>query len=306
MSWNIVRDELLDKVVSQMRIDKQADGRRWVELLEQSADGKRLGACIVIDVRSGALPATTFASILECLDFSKEGSRKSANWAFHDALRNHPANRNESDHCNFVCSSRFSIENASDFDDEYVRILDLSDFIVFVLNCNDHPFSALSQDDRERAKRMYFNGFDSPWEAISKMWSGGKGRVFITALKDLTDLTYGQDDPAGNLNDALGLAMKGNLELVAVKYAAGLEFTVHQPTTLDGNWADDNWYLSHKGDNKWGLTHRCSGVGLPARERVHKQLPTIEEGFSGLYVGCPKQAVREDRDKLLEDAFARM
>jgi hypothetical protein len=306
MSWDIVRDELLASVVSLMAVEKQDDGRRWVDLLEleKDEDGKRLGACIVIDVRHGAVPATTFASILDCLDFSKEACTKSAIWAFHDALQSHPSSR--SNPCHFVCCSNFSVEHTSESMDEYVRVLDISDFIIYVLDENGHHAAALTQDDRDRAKRMYFRSFDDPWEAIDRMWSGGKGRVFVTALKDLIELLSDDDDPARNINDALGLGMKGNLDFVAVKYPSGINLTVHQPTTLDGNWANTNWYLSHKGDNRWGLTHRCSGIGSQARERVHKALPIIEEGFSGLYIGPPKGAVHEDRAKLLEDAFARL
>jgi hypothetical protein len=154
---------------------------------------------------------------------------------------------------------------------------------------------------------MYFQGFEYPWEAIDRMWSGGQGRVFITSMTDLNNLLADTDDPGGSLNDGLGLGMKGNVDFVAVKYATGLAFRVHQPTTLDGNWSSDNWYVSYKGDNKWGLTHRCSGIGSQARERVHKALSEINEGFfSGLYIGSPKKAISEDRDKLLEDAFGRM
>lgn len=306
MSWEIVRDELLNNVVSLMTAEKQDDGRRWIELLGEETDGKRLGACIIIDIRSGALPAATFASILDCLDFSKEGSRVSARWAFHDAMQNHPANRADPSSCQFVCASSFSVQNSSNPQDIYVRVLDVSEFIIFVLNYNGHSSAALTREDRERAKRMYFKGFDHPWEAIDRMWSGGKGRVFVTALEDLDELISNQTDPGATVNDALGLGMKGEIDFVAVKYEPGTALTVHQPTTLDGNWANDNWYVSCKGHDNWGLTHRCSGVGSAARERVHKALPLIPEGFSGVHIGPPIAPVQEDRDKLLEDAFGRM
>jgi len=307
MSWDVVRQELLSLVVIEMTIAKQADGRRWVDLLGQSVDGKRLGACIIIDIRHGALSASTFASILDHLDFSKQGSQKSGCWAFHDALQNHPAHLANPTDCPFVCASSFSLSYSESSDEEYVRVLDLSDFIVYVLDSNDHPFSALAQDDRDRARRMYFEGFDSFWEAIEKMWTGGMGRVFVTSSKDLLELlSEDNDDPGRNVNDGLGLGMTGNLEFVAVQYAPTLKLTVHQPTTLDGNWSSRNWYVSHKGGDHWGRTHRCSGIGSQARERVHKGLPVIEEGFSGRYIGAPKRPLAEDRDKLLEDAFDRM
>ena len=302
MSWEVVRNELLLTVVRSMG-DKKI-GERWIDLLGQTLDGQRLGACIVIDVRSGALSSIVFASILDSLDFSQEDAQNNACWAFQNAVESHPGNQSQPEKGHFACGSSFSVQISTS--DVYVRILDLGDFITYLLDTNDRPMSALSEDDRARARRMYFSREYEPWEEIERMWTGSMGRAFITSLEDLNSLIEDQVDPGYIVNDALGLGYSGKLEFVAVKYPDDLKMTCYQPTTLDTVWSNHNWYVSYGSNNCWGLTHRCSGNGQQARERVHRTLESVYEGFSGKYIGKPRATLVEDREKLLRDAFDRM
>ena len=302
MSWTVVRQELMLNVVPLMA--DHVKGEQWVELLGQTQDGQRLGACAVIDFRYGSVTPDVFASILNYLDFSKEEAQRDACWAFNDAISNHPDTQRAGGVSPFSCSSCFTGGDGESV--VYVRIMDLGTFIAHVLNSNDQPMSALSPDDRARAVRMYFTDEDEPWEEIDKMWTGSMGRVFVAPLDDLLNLLADAADPGNIVNDALGLGMKGNLEFVAVKYPAGFCASYHQPTALDANWSGGNWYISHRNVDSWGRTHRCSGQGAHARERVHLKADIICAGFSGKYIGRPVAAVTEDRDGLLNEAFARL
>src|SRR5437016_3638149 len=212
MSWEVVRNELLLTVVHSMG-DKKT-GERWIDLLGQTLDGQRLGACIVIDVRSGALSPIVFASILDSLDFSQEDAQNNACWAFQNAVESHPGNQSQPEKGHFACGSSFNVQISTS--DVYVRILDLGDFITYLLDTNDRPMSALSEDDRARARRMYFSREYEPWEEIERMWTGSMGRAFITSLEDLNSLIEDQVDPGYIVNDALGLGYSGKLEFVAV------------------------------------------------------------------------------------------
>lgn len=303
MSWEIVQDVLLRQVIGRMTANRE-NGERWVNLLGQTLDGQRLGACIAIDLRYGALTPEVFASILECLDFSREEAQQSSCWAFQDALENHPSNQSHPTKGNFVCASRFTASISSS--DAYVRILDMGDFITYLLDTNDNPMSALSEDDRARARRMYFGHEYEPWEEIERMWTGSLGRAFITSFADFDNLIKDQIDPGHLVNDALGLGLSGGVEFVAVKYPDGINIACYQPTTLDTVWSKKNWYVSYKNNDCWGLTHCCSGDGPPMRERVHRALDKVYRGFSGKYVGKPRMYLTEDRHKLLQDAFDRI
>lgn len=139
MSWEIVREELLQNVVTRMTPINKEKGERWVDLLGQTLDGQRLGACIVIDFRCQALEPDIFASILDYLDFSNDDAQRSACWAFHNAVMNHPKNQHRADNGHFACASDFKVESSTP--DAYVRVLDLGAFITYVLDTNENPMS---------------------------------------------------------------------------------------------------------------------------------------------------------------------
>jgi hypothetical protein len=305
MSWERAREKLL-KVIVPLMEDKDK-GTQWVELLGRSKDGMRLGACIVIDFRYGAIEPKVFADILEHLDFSKEDAQKNACWAFHDAIMNHPANRHSEDKSCFSCSSGFAADGKAP--EAYARVLNISDFIGRVVSTKEKPMSALNRDDKARVKRMYFEREDQPWEDLERNWSGKMGRVFVTSWHDLSRLLASKDgkaDPGRVVNDALGLGLPVTVEFIAVKYPGALDARFHQPSVLDVDWANVNWYVSQRNVNGWGRAQRCSGSGPAAPERVHRKLESISGGFSGKYIGTPRKALEENRDKLLKEAFARM
>lgn len=306
MSWNRAKEAILEEIVPLMRdADK---GRRWVEMLGQSRDGMRLAACIFIDFNYGAIRPRVFAYILDHLDFSKEDARRNACWAFHDALMNHPHNLRTEDQSRFSCRSHF---RAQDGDSEvaYARVLNLSDFIGRVVSTKEKPILALNRDDRARVRRMYFEREDRPWDDLERTWSGKMGRVFVTSWDHLTDLLSGAEgaaDPGRVVNDAMGLGLPITVEFVAVKYPGAINAQFRQPTVLDADWANRNWYVSQRNVDGWGLAHSCSGNMAAAPERVHRKLDSVCGGFSGKYIGAPREGLDENREGLLQDAFARM
>lgn len=298
MPWLDVKTVLLDRVIPLMT--DQGKGREWVEVLEHSPDGPRLGACIAIDVVSGSLPPDIFASVLDLINLPITDAR----WSFADAVERHPDN--------FVCASSFT-PTPLEHDDVYVRVLELGNFITYYAG-PAHSYSSLDPDDVREVQRVFFSpDDDEEWPDIDVEWSGSMGRIFVLSHKELTNLIDGITDKGAVVNDSLGLGKDRGVGdddkplFVKVIYPDDFSYTCVQPTTLDVPWTYPTWfYLSYGDADTWGRTHSCSGRGKNVRERVHFRLAYLTGSYSGRIIGTASSPLVADRYSLLAEAYNRL
>jgi hypothetical protein len=303
MSWDKIKKFLLDNVIDSM--NDPTRGRKWLNALEKKScpDGKRLGACIAIDVKSGALTGQTFADILDTMDTSP-AALKDACRAFGITLAKHPKQ------AAFICASQYSGDPLPKTN-HYVRVLSLDAFIEFYVQPTYAAigFDQVSLDD---VRTMFF---DEPVHSnlgeIEAWWSGRNGNVWVLSYEDL-DKLVGQStgaERASLLNDALGMGIDGKdlhwPELVAVYYPSDLDVECRQPTTLDASWdMPGSYYVSYGNFDRWGRTHSCSGERERIRERVHLKFKNLTRDYSIYQLGIVSD-LKVDRNKLLDEAFTR-
>lgn len=297
--WKRVAKILSERVIRLMK--DSAKGRKWLAGLEDCEDGVLLGICIAIDVESGALPGSVFASILDKVDASATNARR----AFGRAIAKHPAAHN------FVCAG-FPAAPLKE-DDCYVRVIELLEFIKFYLTPSH--YLTLNPADVAKARKIYFGRKqENSLGDINTWWTGGNGRVWITSHKELDQLLEGRsDDEKGTvINDSLGLGKPrgggkdGEPLFMIIKYPRNFSIGCCQPTTLDTSWTlPGGYYVSYVKQDSWGRTQSCTGTLQQCRERVHSGFKNLTSEYSALPIG-PASKVDQDRSKLLMEAFSRL
>jgi hypothetical protein len=297
-----VRDILYEKVFPLM--DVPENGEKWIEKLghESCKDGHRLGACIAIDILSGALEPEVLASILNLVDPDKPDARKE----FGVAFDKHPKRKN------LVIASKLA-SPPLDREDSYIRILLLRNFIEYYVNpSNPHSFDPADVED---IRMSYFSDeTDADFSDIKEWWTGKSGVVWVMPYNDYQELTKDvKSEERGSLvNDALGLGKapstgeNDGMEMVAVKYPQDFSVGCSQPTTLDAYWIDHSWYfISYVKQDGWGRTQSCSGTTGVIRERVHGEFKNLTRGYTGIYIGVITKNVSHNRKRLLQEACER-
>ena len=300
MSWDQVRQVLLEEIIVLMR--DPAKGREWLNQLEYCEDGKRLGACIVIDTLSGAMKSKAFADILEGIDLLIGDSRR----AF-GAVAGDPPDPA------LICASCFEGDDL-DAPDAYARVVELGGFIDYYVGPVYHRSSLDPEDVNDVRADFFMDGTNENWPDLNVEWSGRFGRVFVSSRRELDQLLLGvpENERGTMVNDALGLGFEagvgpdGKAELVAVQYPTSVALRAYQPTTFDVPWLDPGgYYISFGNVDRWGRTQSCSGTKPQVRERVHKGFGDSLSHYQGLYIGV-SLSVLDDQATLLRESFRRV
>lgn len=294
MAWKRVREfldgELLGKV-------KEPDlVKEWLDSLAYSLDGKRLAACIAIDLISGSLETEFYAEVLAYLE--KPFDNPSGSFA--KALERFP------DKGKLVACSAYNQAAVKD-GPTYVRVMDLAVFIEYYVT----PDYGMTLGDAAEVRHTFLQG--TSLEDVKRPWQGGRGRVWLLPLEDF----LAHHDPDGNrvateLNDILGLGIEAGLpganlpELICVHYPENFDVcTCAQPTALDAQWKTSGYYVSYIRQDHWGRTQSCSGKRVSCRERIHGTLEGgLDERYSAHLIGTAGP-IAHSRVSLVLQAYRR-
>ncbi|HEV7768473.1 MAG TPA: hypothetical protein VGQ76_25970, partial [Thermoanaerobaculia bacterium] len=171
----------------------------------------------------------------------------------------------------------------------YVRIVELRTFISRYLR------RKVTASSVAEVRQEYLgDGGPLPLGAVRKALPGSKGHTWVLSMKEFL-AARNREHPASFLNDALGLGMDcaydttEAAELLAIVYPATFDAEygdeLRQPNTFDAAWDCENFYISYLNDDGWGRTHSCSNQWEPHRERVHRSLDALSDGFTVESVG---------------------
>jgi hypothetical protein len=299
MAWKKVRAFLEAALIDRLR--DPSLGRDWLDSLVDSLDGRRLGACIGIDLRSGAVQSELYVEVLNCLARPFVDPAE----AFARALEGFPARKD------LIARSAFNQAACND-SLSYVRVLDLAAFIKFYAS----PGYSYSLGDAMEVRRIFLEEFDGKTlEDVKTPWSGPRDRIWVLPADDLSqhEIPGDGDQTARVLNDVLGLGKEVGLppstppELIYVRYPKDYDACAcAQPTALDAEWSRrGGYYLSYANLDHWGRTQSCSGRPEYCRERVHGELPSgLDERFSASQIGRTAPVIR-NRVALLRQAYRR-
>lgn len=301
-SWEEIRNFLTNQITKRRF-------NLWLQDLEQTADGRVLGASIAIDLLSGALELNELAAVFDDLDNNTTPVR-----AFARVLDQEPHNSR------LICCSPFPEPPDDATPHLYVRILEMDSFLSYYAQPTYYYSSA--PDDRAEVYELFLKDHDKFRDGqvvkfndladIDRTWSGDRGRVWVLALSDFEKIRAEHlSNLATVLNDALGLGYRagggpsGNPDFVAVYYPEFFVEKCKQPTSADAQWRRPSFYISNGKGDGWGRTHSCSGMYDPVPERVHGEIVHFSgEGFSVWRIG-EAMAPIVNRDALLEAAFNR-
>lgn len=300
MCWQAARETLMGAVVLTRN---SSAGTAWLEQLPDAVDGDLLGICLAIDLISGAIASKTIAEIIDDLPDGNGDARSK----FYDAVnRRVPSVR---------CQSQLTpttVEPTS-----YVRVIELGDFILYYLRPT-YPYTT-DPADVATVRRLFLQRTPRPLGDITNPWSGRHQIVWVVPQQEVQNVLVASANAnvaAAELADRLGLALNGGvgpnnaLELLAVTYPLSFEsdhgIRCHQPTSLDANWGNlETLYVSHGRDDGWGRTRSCGGTRPGMPERVHSEIPRLNDGFtlSALGVTAPPST---NRSNILDDACGRL
>jgi hypothetical protein len=276
------------------------EASKWLEALVSHDEGKRLAACLAIDLRANALAANLVGSFLLLLD--GEFSDGLA------ALRGFAAAITQ-DRDNLVCRSALKALPLQQ-DDNYARVVEIKSFTEFYIapTYNFFPNAAGIQQVRRMIRRGLRLG------SVRRVWRGGMPNVWITSAAELARLgkQSDPDHPGTVVNNALGLGFQdggapdGRPELLVVHYPLDVVIEAFQPTSLDSPWDSYHHLFVASGEKDgWGKTFSCTGEPPFCPERVHRALDTgLTDGFIVQYIGVSNVLTR-DIVKLVEEALKR-
>jgi hypothetical protein len=280
--------------------------KEWVAALERTPDGQILAASLAIDLRSGAVEASTLATVLAHMD--AHYSQDDAVFAFESA------GMTAGLQSRIVCGSCFHSSGTTD--SQYVRVTELGHFVRSHLI--PWGFTA-DPGDIEEVRSIFDRVGTLTLNDSMGSLSGRKALVWVAAQDDVDrELAAGTSRSAGHvLNDALGLGYRrgsgvhGEPEFVAVRYprdfADRCSTDAHQPTSLDATWiAGEVYYISTGRNDGWGRTHSCSGTRAPIRERVHMNVDQIDSSFSATLLGPATPDVQFDPSARMREAYTRL
>jgi hypothetical protein len=239
--------------------------------LAQNADGRRMLACLAIDLRTGGMPVSRLlAAANACVTGGRLDRARFAEEISSGA-------RDAFDAC--VAASPVADGSA------YATLMNFEKFIFFF-----RVHDSTTSGDVARARELTFFTAAPGRVPDTGPKRGLRGLprpiTWITRLNDVEALTRDgtlTDGPLPALVERLGLPWKpGGYHVMIMYYPPGFEShaPIGRPNSICEMWEDPGIFVAAAPDNGWGRTcgrRDPSHGGFP--ERVHGELPACEEGY---------------------------
>jgi hypothetical protein len=299
MSWSIVAARL--QAFLTPVLNDPTRFHAWLAVASGVPEAIRLGACLAIDLKSGALNPKTVGQVFDLLPLAEPDPVA----AFEQAFGLHSLATT------LVCSSELHCDYLNP-PDHYIRFLTLAEFVTYLVG----PTHGVLPDAAGAAwvMKRYFSPGPTGLQTVRQIYAGRKGVVWIASAQEINALVVGRthDDAATFLNDALGLGkgpgiLGAKTELVSIEYPEGFDKAVacRQPCTFDAWWGCSTWYfLSYGKVDGWGRTRSCSGNADELRERVHGSINKLTDEYKASFIGYVTPAI-PNRGKLTLAALDR-
>jgi len=288
MNWKNVKKRFHEVVTG--ACEEPGNAALLITELEKSIDGKIFLINILIDIENGILTLQQVCGAIDALGSEESEIEKS----FFDTIKKNTGLKVTS-FLRAVTTDR----------SQYVRVMPLKAFITYSL-----VNVGTSQEDVDDVKNYYFK---EPFQRVDLSgiaWSGANETCWVTTLQELQIAISIDPQPATHLNEALGLGYTvskiNSVEFVAIIYPPDYKLETFKPTVFDGcaGLKRPIRFVSSP-DDSWGYTENTSGNGKNMKERIHKKLDGLENGFTTFYLGeC--NGCSDNRPSVLEGAIKRI
>lgn len=239
---------------------------KWLSRICAGERCIQLAACMGMDLLMSSISAPVVAGLVSRAEaLAATNASLPASELFQLALSEHPQEE-------LLCAS--PMPDGSDYEGEYVRVLDFLDFLDFYA-----PYKATNAAKLEQAYKIYPDG--SPLGFVRTTWRGRLPVVWVTTNEQLNavlELEAG-DPPATRVARRFGLGNPTNTlllepEYVAIKYPPNAPIKGCKPTLLDQVWNTDHRFVSFYADPHWGETLPFPPDEYGVREQVHAAIPS--------------------------------
>ena len=288
-----IRDHLRTFLLAEIE-DETALGDWLEKLLTDEIYGQVLCVNLYIDLKRGSLHTSTVANIINRMAFSGATPR----WTFYQYIE-----KNQSEALFNHLTGALTLA-----DDQFVRILTLSDMIDYYLR-KPLRLPPLSYDAEQEVFEKFFNAPEHKRTTLAVVREIQRGKmlnVWVTSKtmldKALADLP--KEQAANILRDRLGFSGVDNGKLVGVVYPKDFDSAgTFVPTTLDTH-SGSLFYVS-TGEEEWGLTCCLNSRTEGMKERVHEPFSGLTADFKLELLGDITDISEGELDHLLGEAINR-
>lgn len=284
MNWQEIEDKLI-RIITPYLDDSKELVNNWISSLGQNKYLQIFGLSLFLDLDHKHVDLAFFCKVLSDLDETISHPIDNFNYAFKKY-----AERNKLNIEDFSCLNLHGPQPI-DVDDCYLRVVPIESFIKYYLNKIPDPTTI------ELVINEYFKDSSDGDFSVIQNWGGGPPLClnWVASFEEMRREFGPLVNKGTIITQRLGLKLMGGQSksgkpiVVAIKYPTTFSLLAYQPTFIDGFLGvrneTDSLYMSIEDVDSWGKTIPSNGQGDGLKERIHKKIDQLTDGFSGLEIG---------------------